>query len=58
MKHILACSPCGKYTLEKTCPRCGKETILARPPKFSLEEKYGELRRKVKKEEWKEKGLC
>ncbi|MEK6951059.1 MAG: RNA-protein complex protein Nop10 [Nanoarchaeota archaeon] len=56
MEHIFKCGSCRTYTLTKACPRCGQETFLARPPKFSPEEKYGELRRKIKKEEWKKKG--
>jgi len=32
------------------CPKCGAKTELARPPKFSLEDKYAHLRREAKKE--------
>lgn len=54
MKHILKCTSCSKYTLEKSCHG---ETVLPIPAKFSIEDKYGEYRRKVKKEELKKKGL-
>jgi len=56
-EHIRKCSDDQLYTVEKKCPSCGKETILPRPPKFSLEDKYTSLRRESKKEELKEKGF-
>jgi H/ACA ribonucleoprotein complex subunit 3 len=46
-----------RYTLEKKCPSCGKETVIPRPPKFSLQDKYAALRRESKKEELKERKL-
>lgn len=54
--NIHKCSSCGKYTLKEECA-CGGKIILPRPPKFSLEDKYADLKRKVKKEELIEKGL-
>lgn len=57
MMHILKCPNCQKYTLEKICPSCKAETLLPRPPKFSLDDKYAGLRREVKKKELAEKGL-
>ena len=58
-KHIYKCSSCLRYTLEDTCPSCEKKerTVLPRPPKFSLEDKYADLQREVKKEELVKKGL-
>ena len=56
-EHIQKCVDDQKYTLEKKCPSCGKETILPRPPKFSLQDKYASLRRESKKEELRKKGL-
>ncbi|MBI4151500.1 ribosome biogenesis protein, partial [Candidatus Woesearchaeota archaeon] len=38
------CSSCRQYTLEKHCPRCAAETSFPKPPKFSLEDKYGAYR--------------
>lgn len=38
----------GKYTLKEETD--GKKTVKARPPKFSYPDKYGEYRRKTKKE--------
>ncbi|MDP3640360.1 MAG: RNA-protein complex protein Nop10 [Nanoarchaeota archaeon] len=54
--HIRKCDSCGKYTLKEQCPSCGSSTLQPRPPKFSPEDKYGDYRRQVKKEELKEKG--
>jgi len=56
-EHIRKCVNDQHYTLEQNCPSCGKETILPRPPKFSLQDKYAALRRESKKEEFKEKKL-
>ncbi len=56
-EHIRYCSPCKKYTLQETCPRCTAPTNLPRPPKFSLDEKYADLKREAKKEEYKEHHL-
>lgn len=55
-ENIHKCVSCGKYTLKENCS-CGGKAVLPRPPKFSLEDKYVELKRKVKKEELKERGL-
>ncbi len=56
-EHIRKCVEDQHYTLEKNCPGCGKETMLPRPPKFSLQDKYATLRRESKKAELEEKGL-
>ncbi|MEM5766067.1 MAG: nucleolar RNA-binding Nop10p family protein [Candidatus Aenigmatarchaeota archaeon] len=39
------CSVCKTYTFKDKCVRCGIETIPPQPPKFSLQDRYGELRR-------------
>ncbi|MBT4936121.1 RNA-protein complex protein Nop10 [Candidatus Woesearchaeota archaeon] len=57
-QHIHTCSVCKVYTLEETCPQCNAKTVLPKPPKFSPEDKYGDYRRKVKREELCKKGLC
>jgi len=54
---ILKCLKCQKYTLQSECSQCGAKTIAPKPPKFSPQDKYGHLRREVKKSELKEKGL-
>lgn len=56
-EHIHKCFACMKYTMEKKCPRCGAATVLPKPPKFSLEDKYAGYRRESKKKELLEKGL-
>jgi|TARA_B100002003_G_C14120155_1_gene538734 H/ACA ribonucleoprotein complex subunit 3 len=56
MKHILKCQDCGEYTLKEKC-KCGGKAVLAKPPKYSPEDKYGKYRRQVKKPELEKKGL-
>lgn len=55
-QHIHQCTSCQHYTLEEKCPVCDTATILPKPPKFSLDDKYAGLRREVKQKEWREKG--
>ncbi len=45
---IKKCVKCGEYTL--TDKHCEKDTISAKPPKFSFPDKYGKYRRKTKKQ--------
>jgi len=47
------CSKCGEYTIRKErCPRCGGETYIPHPAKFSPDDKYaiykGMMRQKAK----------
>lgn len=56
MKHILKCLDCGAYTLAEK-HSCGGTAINPKPAKFTLEDKYGGLRRKAKRDDWVEKGL-
>lgn len=56
-RHILYCLKCKKYTMKDSCPICNAETVANKPPKYSPEDKYGDLRRKVKEPEYKAKGL-
>jgi len=44
------CLSCKNYTFKKNCPKCGAETVTPHPPKFSPQDKYGDLRRKAIKE--------
>ncbi len=55
-KHILRCIKCGKYSLSKKCD-CGGNCAEVKPPKFSPDDKYGDLRRKAKRKGLEEKGL-
>ena len=56
MRHILKCSRCGEYTMKEDCD-CGGEVVSIKPAKFSLEDPYGNYRRKAKKEILKKEGL-
>ncbi len=55
MKHIMKCTVCGSYTMKAM--HCNANTINAKPPKWSPEDKYGEYRRKIKKEELIKRGM-
>ncbi|MBS3139591.1 ribosome biogenesis protein [Candidatus Woesearchaeota archaeon] len=55
-KHIMKCSGCGNYTMNMNC-NCGRECFLPRPPKFSVEDKYGDYRRIFRRAELKQSGL-
>lgn len=50
MNRIRFCGGCRAYTLEKTCRKCGNETVINAPPKYSKDETVAFYRRKVKKE--------
>ncbi len=53
MKTLLRkCLKCSRYTLDDVCSVCGSQTGIPIPSKFSPEDKYGEYRRKLKKEQW------
>jgi len=56
-EHILFCSSCKRYTLEKVCSSCGRVSIIPRPPKYTFHDKYASYRRETKKKELIEKGL-
>jgi H/ACA ribonucleoprotein complex subunit 3 len=43
------CLACKIYTFKEKCPKCGAETVSPHPPRFSPQDKYGELRRSAKK---------
>lgn len=57
VEHIHKCISCAHYTLEDKCPSCGSATIMPRPPKYSPDDKYAQMKREIKKEELKKKGL-
>ncbi|WP_375140656.1 RNA-protein complex protein Nop10 [Nanobdella aerobiophila] len=50
MKEIRRCEKCYIYTFKETCPNCNNKTNRVIPSKFSPEDKWGEYRRKMKKE--------
>ena len=43
--------------MKNKCPVCNEETINPKPPKFSIEDKYSDYRRKAKAELWIKEGL-
>jgi len=55
--HIHRCPHEKIYTLGNECPSCARQTILPKPPKFSLDDKYANMRRQIKKKELQEQGL-
>ncbi|MBI4144677.1 ribosome biogenesis protein [Candidatus Woesearchaeota archaeon] len=57
MKRILYCSKDDLFTLKDTCPSCGAATTTTQPPKYSLDDKYADYRRKAKEPLRKEAGL-
>jgi len=44
------CPSCREYTLADKCPKCGGATLMPMPAKYSPEDRYGEYRRRLKKE--------
>jgi H/ACA ribonucleoprotein complex subunit 3 len=56
MRHILKCAQCGKYTMKESCG-CGGVAVNVKPPKFSLDDAYGDYRRKAKREMLQKEGL-
>jgi H/ACA ribonucleoprotein complex subunit 3 len=56
MKHILKCAKCNKYTMKEICG-CGSKTLVAKPLKYSPEDKFSSYRRKAKLNEYAGKGL-
>ncbi len=57
MKEIRKCPKCGTYTLKTICPLCGAKTEIAKPQKFSPDDKYAFYRRKAIEPERIKKGL-
>ncbi|ACX73055.1 RNA-binding protein Nop10p [Methanocaldococcus vulcanius M7] len=50
------CPRCESYSLRDTCPKCREKTIIPKPPKFSLEDRWGKYRRMLKRELKKKMG--
>lgn len=48
MHKIRHCPDCKQYTMLHECPRCKRATIIAKPLKYSPEDKYGKYRRQAK----------
>lgn len=56
MRHIYKCSSCNKYTMKEVCA-CGNGTLLARPLKYTPDDRMAIYRRKAKLEEYGRRGL-
>ena len=46
----MRCAQCNGYTLRAACSKCGSATVMAMPAKYSPEDRYGEYRRRLKRE--------
>ena len=46
----MRCPECREYTLGTKCPKCGGTTFMSFPAKYSPSDRYGEYRRRLKKE--------
>ncbi len=57
MKHIYKCPSCSAYTMKEVCPACGEKAIIAKPLKYSPEDKLAPYRRSYKSEHLKKVGL-
>lgn len=44
------CNSCNIYTLKENCPDCGGKLNVIFPPKYSVEDRYGKYRRKLKEQ--------
>jgi H/ACA ribonucleoprotein complex subunit 3 len=44
------CPKCQEYALGDVCKRCGSPTLVPIPPRYSPEDRYGEYRRRLRKE--------
>jgi H/ACA ribonucleoprotein complex subunit 3 len=45
---IRRCKSCDVFTMKEECTECGSQTVMALPPRYSPEDKYGDYRRKLK----------
>ena len=50
------CPVCQEYMLDPVCKRCGAQTSVPVPPRYSPEDRYGEYRRRLKKERGERNG--
>ncbi|WP_229234431.1 nucleolar RNA-binding Nop10p family protein [Candidatus Methanoliparum sp. LAM-1] len=46
------CLECNRYTLKEYCSICKRRTFDPTPAKFSLEDRYGIYRRRLKYKEY------
>ncbi len=55
-RHILRCEKCHDYTMSDEC-KCGGKAVTSKPAKYSPDDKYADIKRKVKREEIEKRGL-
>mgnify|MGYP006274923751 CR=1 FL=1 len=56
-RQILRCTSCGVFSLHETCRECGGKAISIEPPKYSPDDKYAELKRTAKTDDYKQRGF-
>ncbi|MBI3026480.1 ribosome biogenesis protein [Candidatus Woesearchaeota archaeon] len=56
MKHILKCISCNKYTMQEVCG-CGAKTAIAKPMRYTHDDKFSSYRRRAKIEDYIKRGL-
>ncbi|GAA5819540.1 MAG: RNA-protein complex protein Nop10 [Methanobrevibacter sp. CfCl-M3] len=47
---MMKCKSCSIYTMKSKCPSCSGDLNVVYPPKYSIDDKYGKYRRKLKEE--------
>ena len=56
MKHIYKCNNCNKYTMKEICD-CGDKAIVAKPLKYSQQDRLANYRRIAKHNEYINRGF-
>ncbi len=49
MNKIRFCQFCESYTLKELCGRCGEQTVINAPQKYSRDETVAYYRRQIKR---------
>ena len=56
MRHIFKCISCNKYTMKEICG-CGNKGLIARPLKYTPDDRFVRYRREAKLTEYAARGL-
>ena len=56
MRHIYKCAKCSRYSMKEACS-CGSVALVAKPVKYSVDDKLANYRRLAKHGEYAERGL-
>ena len=56
MRHIYKCMKCRKYTMKEICD-CGSTALVAKPLKYSVDDKLASYRRTAKHDDYINRGL-